>query len=218
MIIGFYICISLFAVLSIFHLYFCFIENEPLRAKTKPFLMLLLGLSALFYNINEYLIYVSCFLACLGDIFLLKNKKTIFFLIGGTSFLACHVLNLIYVCLRSSLTIPLYFYILIPIYFVIFSVISILFIKKLLGTQNALGSIFYLSILSINLSLGIIACIITKNYFYLFFSLGYVLYLISDCTLAYVTFIKDIKRRDFPVMITYICAEFFIIISLLLTI
>ena len=52
----------------------------------------------------------------------------------------------------------------------------------------------------------------------IFMAAGYLLFFVSDCTLIFTTYIKDIKRRDFPIMLTYLLGEFGIVFGLILAI
>ncbi|MCF0107604.1 MAG: hypothetical protein HUJ59_01125, partial [Bacilli bacterium] len=49
----------------------------------------------------------------------------------------------------------------------------------------------------------------------IFFTIGYIFFIISDVILIITTFVKDIEKRDFPIMLFYLLAQLFIISGLI---
>ena len=219
MIILSYILFPLFIILSIIHLYFCYKENEKWRKITKPTLLLTLGLAVLFYSPSSYLLYIACFFCFVGDIFLLFNKNEKIFVVGGTLFLVAHLIHTYLLISRSGLDhIHFSIYIILGILTIVFGLLSFFLIKPYMKNLDKRTSYsLYVCFLFINAYFGIVATIITYNPLYLLILLGYIFYLISDTTLFITTFHRDIPRRDFPIMLTYLLAELSIVLGFILT-
>lgn len=219
MIILSYILFSLFVILSIIHLYFCYKENEKYRRITKPTLLLTLGLAVLFYSPSSYLIYLACFICLVGDVLLLFNKHEKVFVAGGTLFLVAHLIHTVILISRSGLDqIHFSIYIVLGVLTIAFGLLGFFLIKPYMKNLDKRTSYsIYISFLFINAYFSIVATIITFNPLYLLVLLGYILYLISDTTLFITSFHKDIPRRDFPIMLTYLLAELSIVLGFILT-
>lgn len=157
-----------------------------------------------FYIPRHPMIPTACFLAFVGDIILIWNKKKQMFALGAMFFFASHVLNFFSLKKLFSFKIPVYVYIIIPIMMVLAGVI-LFFIKKKDWISFLVG-VFGLAH-SINLILSIILIIDGTVVPGILVSLGYVLCISSDLILERVTFKKDIRRRDFPIMLTYLLGQ-----------
>lgn len=218
MIIASYVFFGLFALCSLVHLIFCFLEKEKARKITKTFCVTLLGIAAILYKPDAPLIYVGAFLGVIGDIFLIfkKNIKSFFF--GTLFFISGHVLYLAQGILlinpNSTLHWSVYLVVGLILLLLIFGLYPIT--GKKLGPVALLGN-FYMPFLLVLLSLGIYLAVVNKNYVPgLLFTFGYFSFFISDSTLIYTSFFKDIKRRDFYIMLFYLAAQALIVAGLLL--
>lgn len=195
---------SLFAIFSVIHLLFCFLEKEKLRKITKPFLLPILGIAMCFWVPQYPLIPIACFMSMIGDLFLIWNKKKYLFALGAFFFGVNHVLNMV----TQSMTIinsraPIYYA---GIAIATLLVASLGFIHTSFDWMGIVK--FGFSALHIvNIILAIIG--LAMGY-YLGSSLilcGYGLCVLSDLILERATFKKDFPRRDFYIMSTYLIGE-----------
>ena len=93
------------------------------------------------------------------------------------------------------------------------------FNKKLAGIATLAGN-FYIPFLFVLLALSIFFGIKLDQAGQsslpgTLIAVGYGMFIISDITLILTTFVKDIRRRDFPIMLTYLLGEFGIVFGLL---
>lgn len=211
MIIGFYVFISLFYLLMVLHLFFCFKEKEKLRRVTKPFLMLLFSISMIFYVPKYPLVYISSIFCMIGDILMLYKKNYLCFAFGAFAFAIHHTLNFIQVKSHLSYTLPWYFYFVMLILFGLMVLAGYLFTSHKKHGMLAYGfSFFHVSMLLMS-----ILVICDKKYLYGSLMLsGYILCIVSDLILDYTTHKKDIKRRDFYIMLTYLAGEILLLSSI----
>ena len=218
MLIASYVFFALFALVSFVHLIFCFFEKDKARKISKPFCVSFLVIAAILYKPDAPLIYVGALLGVIGDIFLLKKQKIIFFLIGTFFFIGGHICYLTQAILliNPSATIQWYVYLIFALFLLIFTFALYPITRKKVGTPAFVGN-FYMPFLLVLASLGIYLAVVNTNYVTgVLFAFGYLSFFISDSILVYTSFFKDIKRRDFYIMIFYLLAEALIVSGLLL--
>lgn len=223
----FYILLGVFGLYSVMHLVFCFLEMETLRKWTKPFCLVILGTAAIFAAPTYPLIYIGAFCGAIGDIFLIRKDDVRFFLIGTGIFIAGHgcyfAQAILYMQEFCFVTVPWW------VFVIIFGTLIALtfglypFTKKLAGKATYAGN-FYMPFLLVLAATGIVLACLLKNEGELppaggiFFTIGYLCFFASDSILIFSTFVKDFARRDFPIMLTYLLGEFFIVLGLVLVV
>lgn len=210
MMISFIIFISLYALTCFAHAFSNYKNYELIRRITKPFCMLFLAASVISLRPNYPLLYISVFLAMIGDILLLFKNNKILFVIGG-AFFASEDLILFIIISRFLNYFPFYFYII--TYVLVFSLGSLCFLKK----EKKLVSFFTFSYLNFHLSnliISIIAIITTKNLLFLLVISGYLFFIFSDYLIAHKIFVRDFKNRGFYLILTYLIAQSMIILGL----
>ncbi len=215
------ILLILFFISSFVHLYFAFKEDEVNRSVTKVIPMIILIIFIFSVNHTAWPIYIGALCGLIGDSLLLNKKNLNFFLFGTLIFLLGHLLYLSYfIYCNFTYFVSLYYVYIIA--FVVF-IIAFILIYRIKAKMNKvikfIGS-FYMSLLLFNLTLGI-ASLFNSNiciYSSIFFTLGYILFILSDSILVYTMFIKDIKRRDFYIMFLYLFSQLLIVFSLIITI
>ncbi|MGM9858920.1 MAG: lysoplasmalogenase family protein [Bacilli bacterium] len=212
------ILLIVFAVVSLVHLFFCAYEMEKARKITKPFCLSILFIAAIVESPESFIIYIGILCGLIGDIFLLENKDPKRFVWGTAFFSVGHLCYLLEMVLTIGIVnIEWYAYIIAAILYLAFS-ISTYYISRKVIVDHPRYFNFYAGLLAMNflvsLLLTIFNPIIFKSFIYII--IGYLLFILSDTILVNCTFIKDIKKRDFYIMATYLCAEFLIVFGLLL--
>ncbi|MCQ2815081.1 MAG: lysoplasmalogenase [Bacilli bacterium] len=206
----------IFGLISIAQLMFAFVENEPLRKITKPLCVLTLAIATTIAIPTYPLVYAGLYLGFVGDIILLNNKNRKMFVLGAAVFISGHILYFIQIIKLLPFAIPFWAYIIIGGILLVTTLVSYPLGKKMFSKCSMVGG-FYFPLLIMMIVFGVI---LTINYVpqwkASFMIVGYVMFLISDLLLSYVTFLNDIKRRDFYVMLTYLIAEFCIAFSFIL--
>lgn len=197
---------SLFGLLSLIHLYFCFTEKEKLRIWTKPFLLILLGAALSFYVPSHPLIPIACFFSAIGDVFLIWNKKRVFFALGALFFGLNHILNMITQCqaLLENRTVILYVGIMA-------SVILVALVGFLFYSFDWMGIVLcgFSSLHLTNVILSILSLAMGYLLPGILVLIGYLFCISSDLILSRATFKKDFPRRDFYIMLTYLLGQSF---------
>ncbi len=216
MLITGYVFLGLFILSFLAHLYFCFFEKEKLRQITKIIPVFLLAIMALFFLYDHPLIYFGALLGAAGDYFLIKKNHHISFFIGTILFFVGHLFYLVE--MLSYFDWPSYAYPIfigcLAIYLIAISLILYPKSKLIAGNVAYIGNA-YGALIVVNLVVALILAIISSNLLgFLLIFVGYFLFIVSDTVLTYTTFIKDCKRRDFYIMLTYLSAQFLIVFSL----
>ena len=212
-----YVFFGLFILVSIVHLVFCYIENERLRKMTKCFTTLFLVIAVIIAIPEHPLVYVGAFMGLLGDFFLLKKHKVFPFVAGMLSFLVNHIL---YIAMFMVLSQPLHygFYVATALYCVLFPLLFYHFGRKIIHQRHiAFGGTAYIGFLVLDLIWAIIACAMGNVDYCLLAAFGAFCFIISDAFLAFTLFKKNIKRRDFFIMSTYLLAQGLICVGFVLT-
>ncbi len=211
----------LFALLTVAELFFAFIEADKARKIVKPFLMFVATLLCLFLFPMQPFLYLGCFFGLLGDIcFIFKDKKACVYL-GLLTFGLNHLFYIM-----EMISILTYKGLMHQNHYIIFSLIGFVFavcmffaIRLVIKAEIplALGGCLYMTILFMDLGFNIL--MVSSGLILMWYGVaGMILFIISDSFLTYTMFIKDVKRRDFYIMASYLAAQvlfLFGIISLL---
>lgn len=211
----------LFALLTVAELFFAFIEADKARKIVKPFLMFVATLLCLFLFPMQPFLYLGCFFGLLGDIcFIFKDKKACVYL-GLLTFGLNHLFYIM-----EMISILTYKGLMHQNHYIIFSLVGFVFaismffaIRLVIKAEIplALGGCLYMTILFMDLGFNIL--MVSSGLSLMWYGVaGMILFIISDSFLTYTMFIKDVKRRDFYIMASYLAAQvlfLFGIISLL---
>ena len=135
---------------------------------------------------------------------IIKNKDFKFFVTGGAFFAASHVLNIISQGSTLSYDLPMY------VYFFLFGgslVVALIayFITKM--KDNSLLKFCFSMMHILNIGFTFLLMMDHKIGSGLMILFGYLLCVTSDIILEKTTFKQDIKRRDFPIMLTYLSGQ-----------
>lgn len=214
--IGFYVFLSLFLLMICIHLYFCFKMIPKYRKITKPFCMLFLGTAFAFWVPQYPLIWISCYLSMLGDLLLIQNKVPKYFVVGAMVFAAAHTLNFTNQIILLSYSISWLVYVGIAVGILLIGFLGYCFRGKENAQMAAVGA-SYACFHILNIIFAILLMIDGKPTFEVWILAGYIVYVISDFIVNYVTNIKDINRRDFYIMLTYLLGQCGIYFGLTLT-
>lgn len=209
--IGFYVFLGLYAVLVVSHLIFCFLEMEKARAISKPFIMLLLAISFMFLEPKMPIIYISCLFCMFGDIFMLFKHDFTCFSLGALMFAVHHTLNFIQTKKCLSYDFHHFVYIGFALLFVLMLLCGYFVSKKKLHGLLAFGFAFFHIVMLIQ---SLLLLFDGKYLYGSFLLLGYLLCIASDLFLDYTTNRKDVRRRDFYIMLTYLLGELSILMSI----
>lgn len=206
--LGFSIFLALFIIVSLVHLYFCFKMIPLYRKVTKPLCLLFLGTAFLFLSPSNYFIWISCYLSMIGDLLLIKNKVAKYFIVGAIIFALAHTLNAINQISLLPFSIDWLIYVIVGFLILFVGIISFCTTKRKENKKaiSAVGS-SYACFHLLNIVLSIILLVNGENLACLLILGGYIVYVISDFIVNYVTNKHDIPRRDFYIMITYLLGQ-----------
>ena len=212
-----YVFFGLFLAVSIVHLVFCYLEMELARKITKCMTTGMLFLAVVFAIPKEPLVYIGLLLGVAGDGFLLKKHKVWPFVAGMLSFLAGHILYIVSF-IRLCGTLHWAYYVATGLYCILFPILFFHVGNKIVHQKNlAFGGVAYFGFLFLDLIWSIIACCFGNANFCLLCVFGSVCFIASDIFLTKTMFKKDVKRRDFFIMSTYLLAQGLIVVGLTLT-
>lgn len=212
--------LSLFAMIN--NLIAGFLEKETWRKISKPFCMLFLGLAVAMAVPQYPMVYLAAFAGFLGDIVLIwKDNKlcvgagVVCFWIGHGLYIAS-ILKMLY---GANVFSTPYAWLYMLLFVVIFMGLMAYPMWRLTNHSKVFApiGIFYSTILvSVGVSAILGSFLGFANYLYLVI-IGDVFFILSDSFLTYTLFIKDVKRRDFYIMLTYLLGQLFILSGLVLT-
>jgi len=208
-----YLFLAIFIISSVVHLYASLKDNKPLRAKTKPFILLaVLGWYCCGVPEPAIIVIAAILTSWLGDVLLIP-KGVKWFTAGGISFWISHI------CFVLAYSRNVDFFV-IPFWAI--AVAAALYITAALLVFKGLRphlpkKLFYpmFVYLLVNGTMNCFAlyqlisvpCLASAITF-----VGAMLFFISDSTLFYVRFSKtSFFKTHFVVMLTYIIAEFLIV-------
>lgn len=213
----------LFVVASIINIVAGFFESERLRKISKPFCLFFLSLSALFFAPQAPLIYLGAFCGLIGDVILLFKDNKICVGLGSFAFLVGHILYiseaLLLIGERTSLWSNPSAWVWMLVYGVVLLTLSFYPIFRLTKHSpvfTPLGML-YSSILISDGAVAILGSALGLSSYLALMIVGDIFFIMSDSFLAYTLFVKDVKRRDFYIMLTYLLGQAFIISGLLFT-
>lgn len=208
-----------YIIVSSIHLLASFKENETLRKLSKPLIMLTIIATLIIYMISYKKSYILLLLALimgfLGDVLLLAKNKFFLFVMGAFAFLIGHLLYIVQMCRILPFHISNYVYLILFIVLIIWSLIVVKIFKNKVGKLSICASLYYF-ILFVGILASLAVLISYKNIYSLLLFIGFILFFISDVTLAYFKFFKRIKRSSFYIMITYIIAQALLFYSMLM--
>ncbi len=208
----------IFGILTIGELFTAFIEQDKIRKIIKPFLMLMATLLCIILFPMQPFLYIGCFFGMLGDIcFIFKDKKPCVY-VGLLTFGLNHlfyILEMISILTYKNLMIQNYYIIFALVYF-IFAIAMFFAIRLVIKAEVplALCGCLYMTILFMDLGFTIL--MVTCGLSLMWYSIiGMILFIISDSFLTYTMFIKDVKRRDFYIMFTYLAAQVLFLVGMI---
>jgi len=213
-----YLFLICFIAVSAVHLYASAKSDKRLRAQTKGFILPFLLFWYLF-SVQEPSVSViaAIVFSWLGDV-LLIFKGVKWFTAGGISFEVSHVFFIIsYISNIDFSLIPLWVIIVLGLIYLILCISVFRGLKPYLPKVLFVAMFIYLMINATQNCFAFYRMLSLKNLAGVITFVGTTLFFVSDSTLFYVRFKKDGKERNhFVVMLTYIVAEFLIVLGLML--
>lgn len=200
--------------MSLWHLYYSWIDEKKGRARTKPFLLIFLILYYIFSTHNiSYLLLFALITSWLGDILLIP-KGHLWFSAGGMSFGVSHILFIL--VYSSQILYAFVSWVPVVIAAIVYAAIVGVVMKTIWGdTPKLMRGTMALYLLA-NGTMNVFALMqLLSNYSagsWIAY-IGAVLFFISDCTLFLVRYYKKkeiIFKKHFTVMLTYLLGEFMI--------
>lgn len=204
----------MFIVSSTVHLYASYNDNKPLRNKTKAFI--LIGIMGFYCfsveTVNVFLI-LAVFFSWAGDVLLIP-KGVKWFTAGGICFMISHFFFIMvyYKHVDFSTINPFLIILVAGIYsYLVIRVFTRL--KPHLPKALFYPMAFYFFLNGAMNAFAFFQLCTLKNFGALLTFIGAICFFMSDGTLFFVRFKKNhsVKHNHFPVMLTYIAAEFLIV-------
>ncbi len=208
-----YMFLATFVIVSAIHLYGSWISNKKIRAWSKVFILLaLLGWYCSSAALVQWVVVAALLASWLGDVLLIRRGVQ-WLTAGGISFMLSHVFFVLAFYPNINFQrVPIWTVAFAAAVYVIVirSVFSVL--KPHLSKGIFLPLLFYLSVNGVMNCFAFYQlvsnpCLATVATF-----AGALLFFASDSILFFVRFKKDsVWKSHFPVMLTYILAEFLIV-------
>lgn len=219
----FYAFLILFVIASIINLISGFLEKEKVRKISKPFCLFFLSLAVILAVPHYPMLYIAALAGFIGDIILIWKDNKVCVGLGVVSFWIGHglyIASMLQILYAGGAFASSPFAWAWMILYVVLLMMASVYPMSLITDHSKIFTTFGIFYSTILVSVGVSAimgCALGfANYFYLVI-IGDVFFIASDCILAYTIFIKDIKRRDFYIMLTYLLGQAFILSGLVLT-
>lgn len=215
-----YVFLGLFGAMSLWHLYYSWIDDKKGRARTKPFLLVFLTLYYVLATHNiSYLLLFALITSWLGDVFLIFPG--IWVTLGGFSFGAAHILFILaYASQIAYAEVAWLPVVLISLVYLGISAWILSMVWKPSPGPMRLNMTLYLLANSTMNIFALMQLLTTHSAGAVIAYIGAVLFFISDCCLFLVRFYKGDKnyvfKKHFTVMLTYLIGEFMIAQGMLL--
>lgn len=208
--------IILTSIIYLLELIFAFLEKETLRKIIKPFCMLSLTFILISLNLTNPILYIVIGLGFLGDICLIyKKTNKIIFSLGILFFFVGHILYCYLFASKLNYQIDLWVYISLGVLGLLTPLLSYKTLHPLVKEYTIPGTYyFYILLMDLLFSTFLMVSNTSVNSILIF--VGVLLFILSDTILSFTTFIMDVKRRDFYIMLTYLIAQSLIAINLAL--
>ena len=218
--IAFYVLIGVFSLTSLIHLIFCLLEKEVWRKATKPLTTLFLTGAILILTLTypempfpKYAIWVAGLMCVVGDLFTLRIKSRPLFVIGSIFYTIGHALNVYVMVSMLSYTLPWWIYV--AIAGAALALAAVLYpLTRLIFGKIAYIINLYLSLHLINIAFSILLLIDGKPIIATMILVGYALYFVSDFLLVFAAYGKDMRRRDFYIMMLFYASQLLIMLGL----
>ncbi len=210
-----YLFLILFALFSLVHLYYCFINDRKGRVRTKPLLIITL---LIFYLMSSdtvsYLLLSALAASWIGDILLIGNGEK-WLVAGGGFFIAAHIcLMLLFFKEVRAAGQPWLLLFLLMIVYIAAAYLVIRSIKDEAPKMISLGLFLYLLINTVMNLFAVMRMITLGTFGAALVFIGAVMFFLSDCALFLLLYHKSpriVYKRNFTVMVTYLLAEFLIV-------
>lgn len=200
----------LFFAVSAVHLAASFFDRQKIRYATKAFILLFLLLYYLFSAERKSGIMIAALVTSLvGDIFLMPSG-IVFFAVGGASFLASQVLFILEYSKRidfSAVNVPAV--LAVAVLYVAAAIFDFKKLKVGMDKKTLVGAAFYLALNGVMNLFALMLLFSVPSFGSALVLFGAAAFFISDVLLFFNDFyVKELKRKYFLVMLTYIIAEF----------
>ena len=209
--------ICLFIFVSVLHLNAIFWKWGRIQRISKVFILPLLMVLYFLLTENFLLtVLLAGISGWLGDAFLIKIDKTLFFRIGLVCFLACHIFYIPSMLhFIDAVNMPV-----LIASIVIAIPVCILLIRCIKPSKEMFFPVLCYAIVIELMSITALQFMLRRSFVSHSFSIGIAvfagscLFLISDTILAFYTFRDKPKQADFPAMLSYIIAQTCIVTGL----
>lgn len=206
-----------FVIVLASHLLALLLRVEMMDRITKPLIVITVA-GYFFYatkNVQSRLkvwIVSALLFSWVGDILLMfQDKKSLFFLLGLSSFLLAHIFYIIFlhkVRLAEKIKPRLWTLLVVAVYYSVL----IAFLSPWLGDMR-LPVRVYGMVISFMLLLALHLLFLANRQAGLYIAIGAILFVLSDSLLAINKFYQPFEAADFLIMLTYGLAQLFLIIG-----
>lgn len=214
---------TLYGLVAIVHLYLAYhhLEYPGLEDYSKLALMpilLLVVLRVYFKDSKRYFLLIAAglILSLVGDYFLTKTDE-LSFLLGLGSFLPAHILYGLAFVLAKEDSFEVQIIYKAPVYIIVLvmsTVFTFVHLKPGMGDM-VMPVVFYMIAILFMASMALSRYGFTTQRSFWFAMAGALLYMISDGIIAFDKFKYVINRSEFWVMLTYVLAQFLIVVGVL---
>jgi hypothetical protein len=217
------IFLGLSFVAMLINLISAFKEDEKIRKISKPFCLFFLTIAVALVIPDHPMVYIAAFMGFLGDIALIwkDNQKCVgigvlCFWVGHGLYIAT-ILQILYQGgVFQGVAYPWAWMLL---FIVLFMSLMVYPMWRLTNHSKifAPAGVFYSTILVSVGAAAAMGCFLGYSSYLFLVIIGDFCFIFSDSFLAYTIFIKDVKRRDFYIMLSYLLGELLILSGLVFT-
>lgn len=187
----------IFSILTVIFLVFSFLDKTKIIRILRPIMTISLMIFALIYmkSRDTYNVYIllSLVFVLASNIFLIKRENRLCFLgeiITSLLSVICYIIRII---LWLPFKLEYYFYLILVIFFIVWSLIFYRRIKPLLNELSFFFTL-YSYVLVCGVGLSVIVCLTNLTIYSLALLVGFLLLVFSDCIIFVLVYNKKVKR------------------------
>ncbi len=205
-----------YSILTIVFLVFAFLGKKTIIKTMKPFMVLVLMLFSIAYmkvrnNVNIYIVLALAF-EVISASFLINNENKICFTLGTFGSLLSVIFYIIRIITWLPFKLKWYFYLILAIFFIVWSLLIYSKMKFLLG-KLAIFYTIYSYILVCGLSMGLIVSLVKISIFSISLGCGFIGLIFSDCVLFTILFNKKVKKMSLYLMAPYSLSQICLLVG-----
>lgn len=210
-----YLFLGIFGALSSAEVILALFEKEKARKIVKPLCLAALTIAAILAFPMEYFVYVGLLCGLIGDLFFIfkEHKSAIYF--GMAFFFLNHLFFVLEAFKLFAVPFDLTWtliYVFVYLAVLVGAWFGMRYVLNMKDMKLSIPSAFYTTMLLLDVGVQFYG-VFTGQHLFWICAAGGAIFALSDAILSYTLFVKDIKRRDFYIMLPYLAGQMLLVLG-----